>query len=90
MKVIFCSKSNSSFRKISTSLWKICNSIKEKKDGKTIWFPTVIFEFEGSTSKEVIKELFKTAKQISLDKVQARCILLLSDANACISMTSGF
>jgi energy-coupling factor transporter ATP-binding protein EcfA2 len=69
---------------------EICNSIKEKKDGKIIWVPTVIFEVEGRTSKEVIQELYKTAKQISSDKVQARCILVLSDANACLSMTSGF
>jgi hypothetical protein len=34
--------------------------------------------------------LYKTAKQISSDNVQARCILVLSDANACLSMTSGF
>jgi hypothetical protein len=69
---------------------EICDSIKKTKDGKVIWVPTVIFEVEGSTSIEVIKELYKTAKQISSDNVQARCILVLSDANACLSMTSGF
>jgi hypothetical protein len=52
------------------------------------WVPTVIFEVEGSTSKEIIKELYKTAKQLSSDKVQARCIIVLSDANAALSMTS--
>jgi cyclophilin family peptidyl-prolyl cis-trans isomerase len=68
---------------------EICNSVKRKEDGKTIWVPTIIFEVEGRTSKEVIQELYKTSKQISSDKIQARCILVLSDANACLSMTSG-
>jgi hypothetical protein len=67
---------------------EICNSVKRKEDGKTIG-ATVIFEVEGRTSKEVIQELYKTAKHISSDKIQARCILVLSDANACLSMTSG-
>jgi hypothetical protein len=49
-----------------------------------------VFEIEGSTSKDVIKELYKTAKQISSDDAQARCILVLSDANASLSMPSGF
>jgi hypothetical protein len=76
---------------------EICDSIKKTKDGKVIWVQTVIFEVEGRTSKEVllfciilVQELYKTAKQISSDNVQARCILVLSDANACLSMTSGF
>jgi hypothetical protein len=68
---------------------EICDSIKKTKDGKVIWVPTVIFEVEGSISKEVIKELYKTAKQMSSDDVQARCFICLSDANTALSMTSG-
>jgi energy-coupling factor transporter ATP-binding protein EcfA2 len=71
---------------------EICASVREndeKDDKKIKWVPTVIFEVEGSTSKEIIKELYKTAKQLTCDKVQARCMIVLSDANACLAMTDG-
>jgi len=67
---------------------EICASIRTKEDNKVKWLPTVIFEVDGNTPKEIIKELYKIAKQLSSDKVQARCIIVMSDANACLSMTS--
>jgi len=52
------------------------------------WLPTVIFEVDGKTPKDIIQELYKIAKQLSSDDVQARCIIVMSDANACLSMTN--
>ena len=68
---------------------EICLSVRKMEDSIVKWVPTVIFEVEGSTKSEIIKELYKTAKQLSSDNVQARCIIVLSDANAALSMTSG-
>ena len=67
---------------------EICDSIQEMEGPEVKWVPTVIFEVEGSTPKEIIKELYKTAKQLSSDNVQARCFIVLSDANAALSMTN--
>jgi predicted lipoprotein len=74
-KVIFSKTYLSFLDKVAQVFGEICDSIKKPKDGKVIWVSTVIFE--GSTSKEVIKELYKTVKQMSSDNVQARCILVL-------------
>jgi hypothetical protein len=89
IKVIFSKTYSSFLDKAEQVFGEICNSVKETKDGKVIWVPTVIFEVEGGTPKEVIKELYKTSKQMSSDDVQARCFICLSDANAALSMTSG-
>jgi ABC-type oligopeptide transport system ATPase subunit len=67
---------------------EICSSVRRKEGDKVKWVPTVIFEVEGRTPKDIIKELYKTAKQLSSDNVQARCIIVLSDANASLSMTN--
>jgi hypothetical protein len=89
IKVIF-SKTNFSFLDEAAQVFgEICDSIKKTKDGKVIWVPTVIFEVEGSISEGVIKELFKTAKQMSSDNVQARCLIVFSDVNTALSMNSG-
>jgi len=66
---------------------KICNdAIKENE--KKNWVPTVIFEIEGSASKNVIIEVVKTSKMLSSDYKVARCIICLSDSNAAISITT--
>ena len=69
---------------------EICASVRRKDGKKVAWVPTVIFEVEGSTPKEIIKELYKTAKQLSSDNVQARCFIVLSDANDALSMTNDY
>jgi hypothetical protein len=64
----------------STVLMRVSSEVK--------WVPTVIFEVEGTTSTEILKEVYRTSKELSCDEVQARCIIVLSDENAALSMTS--
>jgi AAA+ ATPase superfamily predicted ATPase len=66
---------------------EICSSVRQKEGNRVKWVPTIIFEVEGCTPKEMIERVYNTAKQLTSDKVQARCIIVLSDANASLEMT---
>ena len=49
---------------------EICYLVQEMDGIKVKWTPTVIFEVEGSTPKEILKELYKIAKKLPSDNVQ--------------------
>jgi hypothetical protein len=64
----------------------ICKTLSGTADGTKKWVPTVIFEVDGKPKKEVIELLYVISKQLSSDSNLARCIIVLSDANAALSM----
>jgi len=68
---------------------EICDSIQVVSEGGFhTWVPTVIFEVDDSATKKVIRELHKDGKQLTCDGRQAKCIIVLNDFNAAISMAS--